>query len=181
MSHSRHRGAPALATALRREIPRAGTRSTSRGACAVAASVSNVRNPVLKYSISYPPGGAEAARPARTETERRHEVVLRRDVRIPTPDPGVTLSGNLFLPAGPGPFPLLATVLPYRRGGGPPPPRRAPPHGARGRAPPPPPPPRRGGALPPSQPPPPRRGAPPPRARAPPPGAAPGGGAPPRR
>lgn len=53
--------------------------------------------------------------PARTETERRHEVVLRRDVRIPTPDPGVTLSANLFLPDGPGPFPLLVTVLPYRR------------------------------------------------------------------
>lgn len=53
--------------------------------------------------------------PARTETDRHHEVVLRRDVRIPTPDPGVTLSGNLFLPTGPGPFPLLVTVLPYRR------------------------------------------------------------------
>ncbi|MEQ0563990.1 CocE/NonD family hydrolase [Amycolatopsis sp. NEAU-NG30] len=53
--------------------------------------------------------------PARTETDRRHEVVLRRDVRIPTLDPGITLSANLFLPAGPGPFPLLVTVLPYRR------------------------------------------------------------------
>ncbi|MEU4250160.1 CocE/NonD family hydrolase [Amycolatopsis sp. NPDC026612] len=53
--------------------------------------------------------------PARTETDRRHGVVLRRDVRIPTPDPGVTLSANLFLPEGPGPFPLLVTVLPYRR------------------------------------------------------------------
>jgi len=53
--------------------------------------------------------------PARTDTDRRHEVVLRRDVRIPTPEPGVTLSANLFLPGGPGPFPLLVTVLPYRR------------------------------------------------------------------
>lgn len=53
--------------------------------------------------------------PARTDTDRRHEVVLRRDVRIPTPEPGVTLSADLFLPDGPGPFPLLVTVLPYRR------------------------------------------------------------------
>ncbi|WIY00874.1 CocE/NonD family hydrolase [Amycolatopsis mongoliensis] len=53
--------------------------------------------------------------PARTETDRQYEVVLRRDVRIPTPEPGVTLSANLFLPEGPGPFPLLVTALPYRR------------------------------------------------------------------
>jgi uncharacterized protein len=45
----------------------------------------------------------------------RYDVAMRRDVRIPTGEPGVTLSGDLFLPEGAGPVPLLLTVLPYRR------------------------------------------------------------------
>lgn len=46
---------------------------------------------------------------------RRYPVTVRRDVRLPTGRPGVTLSADLFLPAGAGPVPLLLTLLPYRR------------------------------------------------------------------
>ncbi|GHE59772.1 hypothetical protein GCM10014715_11370 [Streptomyces spiralis] len=46
---------------------------------------------------------------------RRYGVVVHRDVRIPTADPEVTLSGDLFLPEGAAPAPLLLTLLPYRR------------------------------------------------------------------
>ncbi|MFI7114890.1 CocE/NonD family hydrolase [Amycolatopsis sp. NPDC049868] len=53
--------------------------------------------------------------PARTEIDRLYEVVVERDVRIPTRDPGVTLSGDLFLPKDVGDVPVLITALPYRR------------------------------------------------------------------
>lgn len=48
-------------------------------------------------------------------TRIQESVVVHRDVRIPTGEPGVTLSGDLFLPADSGPAPVLITVLPYRR------------------------------------------------------------------
>ncbi len=53
--------------------------------------------------------------PTRTETNRRYEVTVRRDVRIPTRSPGLTLSADLFLPVAAGPVPVLVTALPYRR------------------------------------------------------------------
>ncbi len=46
---------------------------------------------------------------------RSYEVTVRRDVRIPTTNPAVTLSGDLFLPVDAGPVPLLLAALPYRR------------------------------------------------------------------
>jgi len=48
------------------------------------------------------------------------QVAVRRDVRIPTADPGCTLSADLFLPARVEPVPALVTVVPYRKdiGGG---------------------------------------------------------------
>ncbi|MFD7281737.1 CocE/NonD family hydrolase [Streptomyces sp. NPDC059862] len=56
-----------------------------------------------------------ASAPSADGSGRRHEVAVYRDVRIPTSGPGVTLSGDLFLPEGAGPAPLLLTLLPYRR------------------------------------------------------------------
>ncbi|MFE0021959.1 CocE/NonD family hydrolase [Amycolatopsis sp. NPDC059021] len=55
--------------------------------------------------------------PVRTESRpaQGYDVTVRRDVRIPTGVRGVTLSGDLFLPEGKSPVPLLLTVLPYRR------------------------------------------------------------------
>lgn len=45
----------------------------------------------------------------------RCEVTVRRDVRIPTGELGVTLSADLFLPVGAGTVPCLITAVPYRR------------------------------------------------------------------
>jgi predicted acyl esterase len=53
--------------------------------------------------------------PVRTQSDRRYEVAVHRDVRIPARDRDVTLSGDLFLPANAGPVPVLITALPYRR------------------------------------------------------------------
>ncbi|MGC7101847.1 CocE/NonD family hydrolase [Amycolatopsis lurida] len=53
--------------------------------------------------------------PVREEADRRFEVTVRRDVRIPAGGRDLTLSADLFLPAGTGPVPVLITVLPYRR------------------------------------------------------------------
>lgn len=44
-----------------------------------------------------------------------HPIAVHRDVRIPTGQPGVTLSGDLYRPVGAGPVPVLVTVLPYRK------------------------------------------------------------------
>jgi uncharacterized protein len=48
----------------------------------------------------------------------RYPVEVLRDVRIPTADPGVTLSGDLFLPRSGGKAPALVTLLPYRKDAG---------------------------------------------------------------
>ncbi|HVV12143.1 CocE/NonD family hydrolase [Amycolatopsis sp.] len=48
----------------------------------------------------------------------RHLVEVRRDVRIPTAEPGVTLSADVFRPADAGPVPALLTILPYRKDAG---------------------------------------------------------------
>jgi len=47
--------------------------------------------------------------------EQVNEVEVVRDVRIPTGDPEVALSADLFRPAGSVRSPALVTVLPYRR------------------------------------------------------------------
>ncbi len=44
-----------------------------------------------------------------------NEFRIHRDVRIPTEEPGVTLSGDLYLPVVDGPVPALLTVSPYRK------------------------------------------------------------------
>ena len=40
---------------------------------------------------------------------------IERGVRIPTAQPAVTLSADLYLPAGDRPSPTLITVSPYRK------------------------------------------------------------------
>lgn len=53
-----------------------------------------------------------------SETDFRrvpYDVEVHRDVRIPTSNTGVTLSGDLYLPTGAGPVPALVTVVPYRK------------------------------------------------------------------
>lgn len=45
----------------------------------------------------------------------RYQVEVRRDVRVPTAEPGVTLSVDLYLPVGLAQAPALVTVLPYRK------------------------------------------------------------------
>lgn len=51
-----------------------------------------------------------------TNTRRpSYEVTIIRDARVPTSEPGMTLSADLFLPVGAGPVPALLTVLPYRK------------------------------------------------------------------
>ncbi|MEN3283878.1 MAG: uncharacterized protein V7607_5018 [Solirubrobacteraceae bacterium] len=45
----------------------------------------------------------------------RFEVQVLRDERIPTGDPGVTLSADVYLPLGADQAPALVTVLPYRK------------------------------------------------------------------
>jgi putative CocE/NonD family hydrolase len=42
-------------------------------------------------------------------------IVVERDVRIPTHEPGVTLSADLYRPASTDPVPALVTVSPYRK------------------------------------------------------------------
>ncbi len=48
-------------------------------------------------------------------TTRAHEVTVLRDARIPTAEPGATLSADVYLPADAPPVPALVTVLPYRK------------------------------------------------------------------
>jgi predicted acyl esterase len=53
-----------------------------------------------------------------TQTEQpRHtyEVTVLRDVRIPTADGSMTLSGDVYLPIDAGPVPALVAAMPYRR------------------------------------------------------------------
>jgi putative CocE/NonD family hydrolase len=57
-------------------------------------------------SPAYTPGGLG---------EHRYQVEVLRDVRIPTADARVSLSGDLFLPVGAGIVPALVTLLPYRK------------------------------------------------------------------
>jgi putative CocE/NonD family hydrolase len=45
----------------------------------------------------------------------RYEVEIRQDVRIPTKDPQVTLSADIYLPVGAGRVPALVNVYPYRK------------------------------------------------------------------
>jgi putative CocE/NonD family hydrolase len=47
--------------------------------------------------------------------ETLYDVEVIRDLRIPTDDPDVTLSADLYRPAYAGPVPALVTVLPYRK------------------------------------------------------------------
>lgn len=44
-----------------------------------------------------------------------HDLVVERDVRIPTGEPGVTLSADVYRPATPDRVPALVTVVPYRK------------------------------------------------------------------
>lgn len=43
------------------------------------------------------------------------KVEIHRDIRIPTSDPAVTLSGDLYRPVSSSPVPALVTLQPYRR------------------------------------------------------------------
>jgi putative CocE/NonD family hydrolase len=45
----------------------------------------------------------------------RYKVEIRRDVRIPTEDPRVTLSADVYLPVGAAPVPALVSAYPYRK------------------------------------------------------------------
>ena len=55
------------------------------------------------------------SRPATATHQDRHEVETLYDMRIPTADPQVTLSADLYLPAGTDPVPALVTIYPYRK------------------------------------------------------------------
>ena len=48
----------------------------------------------------------------------RHDVEVFRDVRIPTGDPEVTLSADVYRPVGVAAVPALLTLLPYRKDAG---------------------------------------------------------------
>ncbi len=49
------------------------------------------------------------------ERGRRYDVEVVHDVRVPTSDPDVTLSADLYLPTRIDPVPALITVIPYRK------------------------------------------------------------------
>ncbi|HEY0449189.1 CocE/NonD family hydrolase [Actinophytocola sp.] len=51
----------------------------------------------------------------RPATQQRCEVEVVRDVRIPTGDPRLTLSADLYRPVTAGKVPALVTVVPYRK------------------------------------------------------------------
>lgn len=51
----------------------------------------------------------------RPATGQRCAVEVVRDVRIPSGDPGSTLSADLYRPVIAGPVPVLVTVVPYRK------------------------------------------------------------------
>lgn len=53
--------------------------------------------------------------PLPSSSAPRYEVDVLRDVRIPTAEPGVTLSADVYLPAGAGPVPALVMATPYRK------------------------------------------------------------------
>lgn len=50
-----------------------------------------------------------------TTKSARHEVRVLRDVRIPTTDPSVTLSADVWLPVTESPVPAVIQLSPYRR------------------------------------------------------------------
>jgi putative CocE/NonD family hydrolase len=52
-----------------------------------------------------------------SHARQRYEVDVLRDVRIPAEAPGVTLSGDLYLPIDAGPVPALVVAYPYRKDG----------------------------------------------------------------
>lgn len=49
------------------------------------------------------------------DDRRRYESITHRDVRVPTADPGITLSADVCLPVGANRVPALIMVLPYRK------------------------------------------------------------------
>ena len=51
-------------------------------------------------------------------TRTHHDVETYRDVRIPTADPGITLSADVVRPVGVDAVPALLTLLPYRKDAG---------------------------------------------------------------
>lgn len=53
--------------------------------------------------------------PAIGTEQDRYAVEIQRDVRIPTADPQVTLSADVYLPVGAGSVPALVTAYPYRK------------------------------------------------------------------
>ncbi|HEY1570320.1 MAG TPA: CocE/NonD family hydrolase [Pseudonocardiaceae bacterium] len=61
---------------------------------------------------------AHEVTPVRAPADVRYDVEVHRDVRIPTGDPGVTLSADVFRPVGVAAGPALLTLLPYRKDGG---------------------------------------------------------------
>jgi uncharacterized protein len=48
-------------------------------------------------------------------TTKRYQVTIVHDVRIPTAEPGVTLSADVYRPLTDDPVPALVTVMPYRK------------------------------------------------------------------
>ncbi|HEX5121333.1 MAG TPA: CocE/NonD family hydrolase [Pseudonocardiaceae bacterium] len=56
--------------------------------------------------------------PVRPPDDVRHDVEVHRDVRIPTGDPGITLSADVFRPVTVSEVPALVTLLPYRKDAG---------------------------------------------------------------
>lgn len=53
--------------------------------------------------------------PATADHPAEYEVEIRYDVRIPTADPSVTLSADLYLPVGAAEVPALISAYPYRK------------------------------------------------------------------
>lgn len=62
-----------------------------------------------------PANDAVGLLPEQGLTRTNREVRVVRDVRVPTEDPGVTLSADVVRPATTSPVPALVTVLPYRK------------------------------------------------------------------
>jgi hypothetical protein len=54
----------------------------------------------------------------RAPGDARYDVEVHRDVRIPTGDPGITLSADVFRPVRVDAAPALLTLLPYRKDAG---------------------------------------------------------------
>jgi uncharacterized protein len=58
-------------------------------------------------------GAARTLASAYTVPDDAYDLVVERDVRIPTGEPGVTLSADIYRPATSDPVPALVTVSPY--------------------------------------------------------------------